>query len=42
MSDHAVNALMAMTSLIVLAIFANMFVTAYWGRRVLRAIERQK
>jgi hypothetical protein len=41
-SDHAINALMAMISLVALLVCANMFVTAFWGRRMLRAIESHK
>ena len=33
-SDHAINALMAMISLVALVVCANMFVTAFWGRDV--------
>jgi hypothetical protein len=40
--DHAINASMAMLSLVLLAVFANIFVTAFWGRRILRAIESHR
>jgi hypothetical protein len=42
MSDHAFNALFALMSLTAAAVFANIFVTSFWARRIIRAIESHR
>jgi hypothetical protein len=42
MSDHAVNALFAVTSVTMVAVLANTFVTSFWARRTIQAIEGRR